>query len=108
MKLPNAEKASVSAPKLLDYLLSTTHPVGRSKAQFFRGAGFDEKNTDLLEQRLIDLAQREEVTEAITSAYGTKYVIDGSLETPAGMLVEVRTVWILENGQDRPRFVTAY
>jgi hypothetical protein len=41
MKLPNADKAYVPPNKLLDYLLSLSHPVGGSKARFFRSAGFD-------------------------------------------------------------------
>ena len=51
---------------------------------------------------------RNRVKESIVSEYGTKYVIDGSIETPSGNVVKVRTIWIIEKGQDRPRFVTVY
>jgi hypothetical protein len=44
----------------------------------------------------------------MSSSYGTKYVIDGMIETPDNIAVQVRTVWIIEEGEDRPRFVTAY
>jgi hypothetical protein len=108
MKLPNRENAYIPPQKLTDYLLSQTHSVGRSKARFFRAVGFDEGNVDVLEQRLIAIAQLEDVTEVASSPHGTKYIIEGLLQTPAGSLIRVRTVWVIETNQDRPRFVTAY
>jgi len=108
MKLPNRENAYTPSHKLNDYLLSKTHPVGRWKARFFCALGFDERNVDMLEQRLIAIAHSEDVKDVISSAYDTKYVIEGSFQTPAGSLVRMRTVWIIDVGQDRPRLVTAY
>jgi hypothetical protein len=40
--------------------------------------------------------------------YGTKYVVDGTIEGPAGHAGTVRTVWIVESEGDAPRLVTAY
>jgi hypothetical protein len=108
MKLPNRENAYIPPPKLHDYLLSKTHSVGRWKAKFFRALGFDETNVDVLEQRLIAIAHSEDVRDVVSLKHGAKYVIEGSLQTPAGNLVQVRTVWVIDAGQDRPRFVTAY
>jgi hypothetical protein len=107
MKLPNREKACIAPSKLQDYLLSETHVVGRGKAKFFRMFGFDETNTDLLEQGLITIAQKEDVKTETISPHGTKYVIGGSLQTPLGRVISLTTVWIIDKGQDRPRFVTA-
>lgn len=39
---------------------------------------------------------------------GTKYILDGELETSNGVMMRVRTIWIIENDDDTPRFVTAY
>ncbi len=108
MKLPKRENAYIPSSKLHDYLLSKTHSVGRWKARFFGALGFEEVNVDVLEQRLIAIAHSEDVTDVVPSAHGTKCVIEGPLQTPAGSLVQVRTVWIIDAGQDRPRFVTAY
>lgn len=108
MELPNRENAYIPPAKLHDYLLSRTHSVGRSKAKFFRGLGFDETNVDLLEQRLLAIAHSEDITEVASSEHGTKYVVEGMLQALDGDLVLVRTVWIIEPDQDRPRFVTAY
>lgn len=57
-----------------------------------RGLGFDETNVDELEQGLLAIAQSEDVEDSVPSAHGTKYVIEGALQTPAGRLVQVRTV----------------
>ena len=108
MKLPNGDQAYISPAKLKDYLLSETHPIGRSKARFLRGVGFDETNVDLLEQRLLAIAANAEITEVVTTAYGKKYVVDGPLETPMSGQVAMRTVWIVEADEENPRFVTAY
>jgi hypothetical protein len=108
MKLPNGDRAIIPPAKLADYLLSDTHPVGRSKTKFLRGVGFNEANADLLGQGLLRIARRDEVVASESSLYGVKYVVDGTLATPSGRHVRLRTVWIVEPGLDRPRFVTAY
>ncbi|MGH7964231.1 MAG: DUF6883 domain-containing protein [Candidatus Binatia bacterium] len=108
MKLPNRENAYIPPPKLITYLLSEAHSVGRAKAGFWRTLGFDEMNLNVLEQALVSLARSEEVKEVVLSPYGVKYVIEGVMQTPAGSIIQVRTVWIIETNQDRPRFVTAY
>lgn len=108
MKLPDRENAYVPRPKLTEYLLSQTHPIGRLKARFFRGLGFDEENVSLLEQRLLAIARDCEVAETAQSEHGSKYVIGGELPAPAGGSASIRTVWIIEPGDSQPRFVTAY
>lgn len=108
MKLPNRENAYVPPSKLYDYLLSRTHLVGMGKARFFRSLGFDETNADILEQELISIAHSQDVEEFVTSEYGTKYIIDGLLQIPAGKSTQVRTVWIIDIDREHPRFVTAY
>lgn len=107
-RLPNAENAHVPLSKLTEYLLSLSHPVGKAKAKFFRGLGFDESTVLELERALIAIATTYAVSESITSLHGTKYIVDGTLNAPGGTRVWVRTVWILETGEDHPRFVTAY
>jgi len=108
MKLPNREKVHISRRKLTDYLLSETHPIGRWKAKFFRALGFHEANVNLLLEGFRTIAQSEDVIEVASSPHGTKYVLEGSLLTPEEGHVYVKTVWIIDKDQDRPRFVTAY
>ena len=108
MALPEAESARVDREKLTGYLLSQSHPIGRSKAKFFRGIGFDESNAALLEQGLLGIARSEAVVESTLSRHGMKYIVDGAITTPLGSRVKLRTIWIIDQGQGTPRFVTAY
>jgi hypothetical protein len=94
--------------KLTGYLLAESHPVGGPKAVFFRNLGFNEQNVRLLEEQLLEIARNEVVKNMLSSAHGTKYVIDGPLETESGGEVTIRTVWIIEHTSEQPRFVTAY
>ena len=102
------KKLTFRPPKLTDYLLSTSHTIGKGKAKFFREFGFDESNVNSLESGLLFIAQSEGVLTMTSSPFGTKYTIDGSLMTPMGISVNIRTVWIIESGENEPRFVTAH
>jgi hypothetical protein len=108
MKLPHADRAEVDPGKLGGYLLSESHPVGKAKARFFREAGFDESTIELLVQGLLQIARTQEIVGTSTTVHGEKYILEGELETPAGRRLRVRTIWIIDQGQDRPRLVTAY
>jgi hypothetical protein len=108
VKLPNRENAYIPPAKLTGYLLSESHAVGKAKAGFFRLIGFDGTQVNTLEQGLLAIARSEEVREVLPSPHGTKYVVEGALETPMGRRIQMRTVWIVEFDQERPRFVTAY
>jgi hypothetical protein len=52
--------------------------------------------------------EKLEVESVITSPHGTKYIIDGLLQGTIGIQARIRTVWIIDIGEERPRFVTAY
>ncbi len=108
MKLPNCESAYIPSAKLLEYLLSPTHTVGKAKAKFFRYYGFDETNIRLLEQGLLTIARTSEVQEKMISPYGMKYILEGELPTPNLVVVRLQTIWIIEREWNNPRFVTAY
>lgn len=110
MKLPifYSKQVIISQDKLIDYVLSETHATGKFKAKFFRNLGFNETNIHLFEKALHKLAKSQEVTDVVSSKYGTKYIIDGPIDTPRGKVVNVRTIWIIERGQFNPRFVTVY
>ena len=107
MLLANKEKAFIELPKLTDYLLSESHAVGKSKAKFFRELGFSQDNVAILEQELLKLAYFQDITETITTVHGIKYVIVGIINSPSGKIVNILTVWIIDIGQENPRFVTA-
>lgn len=107
MKLPNAKNAYVPEDKLLEYLLSETHPVGKSKAKFFRKIGFEETNINKFEKALLSIAHTNEVEETKEIAYGVNYTVKGLLKTPTRKVATIKTVWFIEYGKTSPRFVTA-
>lgn len=106
--LPNAEMAVIDAEKLRDYVLSSTHPVGRFKAAFFRRMGYSNQDWRAFENHLRELILSQGVTKVEETPYGTKYVIEGPLVGPAGDTMQIATVWVILKGDDVPRFVTAY
>jgi Domain of unknown function (DUF4926)/Domain of unknown function (DUF6883) len=56
MKLPAAERAVIAPAKIRDYLVSTSHPVGRFKAPFFASLGYTSANWRRLERDLLAIA----------------------------------------------------
>jgi hypothetical protein len=108
MKLPRGDLAEVDPRKVREYPLSETHTVGRSKTRFFRGVGFQEATADLVIAKLRHMADTQEVTQTSATAHGVKYVLIGEVETPTGRHIRLRTIWIVDRGGERPRFVTAY
>jgi hypothetical protein len=108
MQLPNAALAVVEEKKITGYLLNLLHPDGAGKAAFFLALGFSISEWEIFAEDLKQLAQLSTQVEDIETPYGIKYVVDGELLTPSGRMPMVRTVWILESGEETPRLVTAY
>ena len=107
-RLPNAERALVPRQKLTDYLLSSSHPVGKAKAAFFRAEGFDSAAWPLLADALRRHAEGCPLAKTEETAFGTRYTVEGPLETPTGDAAPIRSVWFIEEGEAVPRLVTAY
>ncbi len=108
MKLPNGENADIPLSKLVDYLLSSTHPVGKWKAKVFQRYGLHAGNAELLRNGLLAIAKSEDIKETIRTQYGVKYIIDGQLWSPLRQPFSIRTIWLVDKGKHVPRFVTAY
>ena len=108
MKLPNAENARVELAKITRYLLSLDSERGRSKAKFLMEFGFVQENWQRLAEALLVHGATHEVTRIIETEHGTKFTIDGALQTPDGRNPRVRTVWMIYRGSDEPWLITAY
>ncbi|HUD19101.1 MAG TPA: hypothetical protein VMR81_01485 [Patescibacteria group bacterium] len=112
MKVPYAKLAYVPREKPKDkienYLLSLANPHSRPRALFFRSKGFSEANMNLFERRLLQIIQRNDVTNTEHSQYGEKYIVDGVIETPIENSISLRTMWIVDNRKRKPKFVTAF
>ena len=84
MKLPNLEAAVVPEEKIIGYLLSATHRDGRHKAAFFLSFGFAAGAPETLRAALLNHAAEHEVSKAESTPFGTRYVVEGTIETPLG------------------------
>ncbi len=108
MKLPLRDKATVSREKILDYLLSPTHPHGRQKAAFFAAYGFRREDWQDLAEALVRHAQQQDAAGSEETSFGTRYTVEGILQTPDGRNPQVRTIWFIDAEEGPPRLVTAY
>ncbi len=107
MILPNADKAVIERAKLQKYLLSSSHPVGQFKAEFFAALGFTDENWDVLENEIWNLLGNDAKTKEKTE-YGQKYEIRGIISGPTGRKAEIVTAWIILKEEKIPRLITAY
>jgi hypothetical protein len=107
-RLPNYEKAFIEPAKIRDYILSPIHPIGRFKAVLFQGMGYTQENWERLidDIRLYHLALDAEPIEK--SKYGQKYAISGLIKGPNGKIAMFKSIWIILEGKDIPRFITIY
>jgi hypothetical protein len=84
-----------------------THPDGRSKAEFFTSFGFHLDEWQFLALSLTKHCENNLVVSVVESEWGKRYSVEGESETPDGRTPHVRTVWIVERGDEMPRPVTA-
>ena len=82
MKLPFPERLRVDRLKIVDYLLSESN--SRGKASFFLNFGFRIDQWEVLAESLKAQAQRHSVAAAVDSNWGTRYSVDGAMDTPSG------------------------
>ena len=108
MRLPDAEHLRVDREKIVDYLLSASHPDGQTKAKFFRRFGFQQDQWRVLAEALRKQGMSHPIVKAVESPHGTRYSVDGPIESPDGRQPQIRTVWILEVGARSPRLITAH
>lgn len=108
MKLPGGHAAIVDRVKLVDYCLAEDHPRGKHKARVFAKAlGFTADNAEALRDALLRAAATSDAEEALTDAFGSRYVIDFEATGPSGAAI-VRSTWILRRGEARPRLTSCY
>ena len=108
VRLTNVQTARIEREKITNYLLSTTNPLGRNKANFFLSFGFSTEHWQGFAEALRLQATDHEVVKVVETVHGLRYHIDGALETPDGRNPQVRTVWQMDVGSDSPRLITAY
>ena len=106
--LSNASQAVVDPSKVRDYLLSSSHPVGRFKAAIFFALGYSQLDWETLSNALLVIAQTGDARSGEPSTFGQKYEVSAMLNGPNGRSRRVKTIWLVESEASARRFVTAY
>ena len=110
MQLRNPHLAIIDRHKVVDYLLNAAHPDNGGKARFFAALGYSVDTVERLIDALRTVAATGEAVDRVESVHGEKHVVDGLLPSHTEQRPgrRVRTVWIIDRGQEAPRLVTAY
>ncbi len=87
---------------------NTQPDEGAGKAEFFHRAGFTVTNLVTFKDALIHHASVNDVKDVVLTAHGTKYVVEGPCPCPVGKDSDIRSIWIVDKGFERPRPVSAY
>jgi hypothetical protein len=106
--LPHGDCAIVDVRKLRDYCLNPDHPRGSRKARVFRSAlGMTKADTQVLRQKLLQVAASEQAKVGEMDRYGQRYTIDFELRKGTRKAL-VRSGWIILSYETVPRLTTCY
>jgi hypothetical protein len=108
MKIPNADRATISQDKITRYLLNTEHKRGGSKAALLTSFGYTMDDWSCLADDLRAYHLTADVTVARETPYGTRYEIRAPLIAPDGRSLTMRSIWQIDVGTDCPRFITLF
>ena len=98
--------ALIASEKLTKYLL-VKRPVG-DKSEFLKQAGYTVNNWSRLEQDIRDQILTKDAVSIEWTPYGELFEIRASLTGPNGQSLRLRTVWMLESGSGKTKFITLY
>jgi hypothetical protein len=108
MKLPASDSAIVDDAKVRDYLLSSTHPIGRFKARVFASFGYQQSDWHRLRDDLLTHATGEGAEAGEADSYGQRWLVRGDLASPSGRPLPIVSVWLIPSEGQSPRLITAY
>ena len=106
--IPDAELASISDAKTRDYLLNPENAQNCGKVGLFGAFGFKREEWQVLAEALLKHPIENAVVQMVEGVHGVKWVVRCNLHTPDGRNPCLTSVWIVDAGRKRPRFVTAY
>ncbi|MGH7044390.1 MAG: DUF6883 domain-containing protein [Acetobacteraceae bacterium] len=104
--LPNSGQAMVADAKARDFLLQASHPDNKGRAQFLASFGFVPELWISLREALSEHPVRNQVVRVEATSFGTKYTVQCALVSPDRRNPCVSTLWIINNGERVPSFVT--
>jgi len=108
--IPIFDRVEIDEAKLLNYVLSETHPRGRHKARVFRSRlGLTVNDAAMLRQALLDAATAPNAPFHFKGVddHGEHLNLDFALSTPVGSAT-IRSIWIVRFGETVLRFVSCY
>lgn len=106
--VPDAEEATADERKFTAYLLNENHTFGKSKAKFFRAAGYNESNWKDLRDALLERLPHVPATHSRSNpGGGENYEAVVRIEAPEGSTLDVRTFWEV-HPHTGTRLITAY
>ncbi len=105
MKLPFQNRLIIEESKIRNYLLDTLHHSGADKAAFFVSHSC---NVFSLKEIILKQAKDEEYTIKFETLFGEKYILESSVIMPDSKVIVLRSVWIVLDGTNFVKFVTAY
>jgi hypothetical protein len=108
MHIPCADRAVIDPIKVRDYLPSQSHPLGRYKARFFRGLGYERSNWPRLDRDLRFQHLSAPVARTTHTRHDAVYEIRAILKGPSGAAAGLVSVWIVRHGEKHPSLVTAH
>ena len=108
MKLQSASEAEVPMAKIVRYLLNPNHRSGKSKARFFLSHGFTIEDWPKLATALREHASENGIVRQERTPLGERFIVEGAMPLPDGVVASVRVVWFVEAGETIPRLATAY
>jgi hypothetical protein len=105
--VPGVANCIFAKDKIVNYLLSESHPQGKSKCKFFNKFGFSPNDPEKLEFALQSHPVDHEFVKAVWTDFGLRYEVECSIRSPDGRDPCVVSVW-QENKDGLPAFITAY
>lgn len=114
--LPNSFAAATSEEKIKGYLLNDEHPVGRDKAHVINSVlGYNKSNWQEFSDKLYAEVQRSPIDTMKPFTYqkngdimkAVKYEIPVIMAGKKGRMLELKTVWQIDENSNVPRFITA-
>ena len=109
--MPNAERPMVATEKITGYIFCQDNEKGKHKARVLAkafGLEFNAEDAEYLRSALAKGLASGVVIGAQESAYGLKYKVNIAITGKNGHIEDVETGWILDDGSDTPRLLTAY
>ncbi len=104
MKLPT--NIVIPRDKLLRYLLLPRDE--NDKSGFLALGGYSLRNWQQLKEDLIHFARQNPIDSSVTTSFGEKHSVKGTLTDPNGYELYIVTIWLTLESTNETRFITLF